>query len=111
DGYLVTCAHVVDDAATLQVAIDGKTYQAGVVSVDETQDLAILKIEAQNMPALPLGNSDGVEVGEDVRAVGYPLSSVLGDSLKATKGSVSGIQMDKGQKTFQIDARVNPGNS
>ena len=58
-----------------------------------------------------MANSDGVQVGQEVRAIGYPLSDVLGSSLKATRGTISGIDAVDGGKRFQIDASVNGGNS
>lgn len=111
DGYLITCAHVVQDAETLEVALAGKSYPAKVVGVEEQTDLALLKIEAGSLRPLPLANSEAVEVGVEVRALGYPLSSLLGESLKVTRGSISGIDQREGHKVFQIDATVNPGNS
>lgn len=90
DGYLLTAAHVVKDAVKVEVAIGGKRYEATVLRVDEKRDLALLQIKAKNLPALPLGNSNVVEVGEEVRAFGFSLASALGDSVKVTRGTVSG---------------------
>jgi predicted Zn finger-like uncharacterized protein len=109
NGYLVTCAHVVAETSKVEVALGGKSYPAKVLAVDNDHDLALLQIEGRNLPVLPLADSDAAAVGQEVRALGYPLSSVLGDSLKATRGTVSGI--DKTKKTFHIDAAINPGNS
>jgi S1-C subfamily serine protease len=111
DGYLLTCAHVVQDANQVEVALAGKTYAGRVLNVDDSLDLALIKIEARSLPVLPLGDSQRVQVGEEVRAVGYPLSDLLGSSLKATRGSVSGIDQIDGHQTFHIDASVNGGNS
>ena len=111
DGYLVTCHHVVGDASKLEVAIGGKTYEATVLDSDEVRDIALIHIEAKGLPTLPLANSEAVELGEEVRAIGFPLSSILGDNVKATRGTISGINMDEGLKVFQIDAGINPGNS
>ncbi|MFQ5911589.1 MAG: trypsin-like peptidase domain-containing protein [Nitrospinota bacterium] len=111
DGYLLTAAHAVKDAANVEVAIGGKSYNAFVLGVDKKRDLAVLQIKAKNLPILPLGNSNTVEVGEEVRVFGFPLASALGESLKVTRGIVSGIQTKGAQKVFQIDAAVNPGNS
>jgi hypothetical protein len=110
-GYLITCAHVVADAVRVEVSLGGRSYQATVLAVDHDHDLAVLRIPAQDLPALALANSDTAEVGQEVRALGFPLSSILGDSLKATRGTLSGINKKDGRKVFQIDASINPGNS
>lgn len=111
NGYLLTCEHVVRDAVKVEVAIGEKTYEAAVLTTDEKRDMALLEIKAKGLPILPVGNSNKVEVGEEVRAFGFPLASVLGTSVKVTKGSISGIETMEAQKVFQIDASVNPGNS
>ncbi len=111
DGYLVTCQHVVEGSSKLEVAIGGKTYEATVLDSDEVRDIALIHIEAKGLSSLPLANSDAVELGEEVRAIGFPLSSILGDNVKATRGTISGINLDEGLKVFQIDAGINPGNS
>ena len=111
DGYLMTCQHVVEGASKLEVAIGGKTYEATVIDSDEVRDIALIHIETKDLPTLPLANSETVELGEEVRAIGFPLSSILGDNIKATRGTISGINMDEGLKVFQIDAGINPGNS
>ena len=111
DGYLVTCQHVVEGASKMEVAIGGKTYEATVIDSDEVRDIALIHIGARGLSALPLANSESVELGEEVRAIGFPLSSILGDNIKATRGTISGINTDEGLKVFQIDAGINPGNS
>lgn len=111
DGFLLTCAHVIEDGEKIEVALGSKKYAAQALAFDDALDIALLKIEAKGLPTLPLANSDKVQVGQEVRAIGYPLSDVLGNSLKATRGTVSGIDtIDDGQR-FQIDASVNGGNS
>ncbi|MFO0880501.1 MAG: trypsin-like peptidase domain-containing protein [Gemmataceae bacterium] len=111
NGYLITCAHVVEDAAKVEVALGGKTYQASVLALDHDHDLAVLQINARDLPTLTLADSDRAEVGMEVRALGFPLSSVLGDNIKATRGTISGINNRNNRKVFQIDAPINPGNS
>lgn len=111
DGYLLTCQHVTNGATKLDVTLSGKQYPATVIAEDAEHDVAIIRIEATKLPFLPLADSDLVEQGEDVRAVGYPLSDLLGENIKATRGTVSGINLDDSRKVFQIDAAVNPGNS
>jgi serine/threonine protein kinase len=110
-GYLVTCQHVVDDASEIEVAIGGKNYPARVVIADVEHDLAIIKIEANGLPTLPLADSDQVQLGEEVRAIGFPFSSILGANVKATRGTISGINQEDDRKVFQVDAGINPGNS
>jgi formylglycine-generating enzyme required for sulfatase activity len=111
DGYLLTCHHVVEDADKVEVTIGEKTYAATVLGVDARNDVALLKVEAKGLTALPLGNSNVVAIGLEVRACGFPLTSVLGDGIKVTRGTIAGIGMDGARKDFQIDAAVNPGNS
>ena len=111
NGYLITCAHVVAHAEKIEVSLKGQTYAATVVARDETQDLAVLQIKAQNLQTLCLTDSDKAEVGQEVRALGFPLSPVLGENVKATRGTISGTNLKDGKKVFQIDASVNPGNS
>ena len=111
DGYLLTCHHVTSGATKLEVAIAGKTYPATVVIDDDEHDLAIIHIDADQLPYLPLADSESVQQGEEVRAIGFPLSSILGENIKATRGTISGINEDEGRKVFQIDAAINPGNS
>lgn len=110
-GYLLTCAHVIKHASKIEVAIGGKTYEATVTTVDRKRDLAVIKVDAKGLPVLPLADSDAVELGQDVRALGFPLASALGESLKVTRGTISGINTTESQKAFQIDASLNPGNS
>jgi S1-C subfamily serine protease/HEAT repeat protein len=111
DGYLVTCAHVVQGADRVEVKLGGKAYAASVVTVIPDDDLALLKIDVQGLVPLKLADSKKVRIGESVRAVGFPLSDLLGEGIKVTSGSVAGIIERKGAPRFQIDAAVNPGNS
>jgi S1-C subfamily serine protease/HEAT repeat protein len=111
DGYLLTCVHCVEDAADFEVAIGGKTFPGKVVVTDDDNDLALIQIETKGLTPLPFGDSDKVEVGEDIRAMGFPLSSILGDGLKATRGTVSGVEKLGERSVLQIDAAINPGNS
>jgi S1-C subfamily serine protease len=110
DGYLVTCEHVIRSAAKVEVTINQRTFPARVLAADRKHDLAVLKIDAKGLKALALGNSDQVQLAEEVRAVGFPLSDVLGTSVKVTRGTISGV-VDRGEKLLQIDASINPGNS
>lgn len=111
DGLLVTCAHVVRGATKVSVTIQDRTYPGDVVGVDDRHDLALIRVAASNLPAVPLGNSDSVQLAEEVRAVGFPLSNVLGTSVKITRGTIAGIVTKNGDRLLQIDASINPGNS
>ncbi len=111
DGWLLTCAHVVGTAQTCQVSLGATKFPAKVIAKDTTHDLALLKIEAKALPTLPMADSDKVELGEEVRAIGFPLSTELGESVKATRGTIAGIIKKENRRLFQIDAALNPGNS
>jgi sulfatase modifying factor 1 len=111
DGYLLTCEHVVRDADKIKVTLGAKIWDAAVISVDKVHDLALIQIPAKGLTALPVSNSNSIEVGQEARAFGYPLSSELGEDIKVTRGTVAGISMRDAQKTIQIDAAVNAGNS
>jgi len=110
-GYMLTCAHVVQGAGKIQVAIGVKSLDAAVLAIDEALDLALLQARVEGVPSLPLANSNAVEVGTEVRALGFPLSHIIGEDVKATKGTISGISVREARKVFQVDATVNPGNS
>ncbi len=111
NGYLMTCAHVVEDAEVIDVTLDGKKYSGKVIASDFEHDLAIIKVEAQNLTPLPIANSSQVKLAQEVRAVGYPMSDVLGKDLKVTTGTVSGFVDEGHGRRMQIDAAINPGNS
>lgn len=112
NGYLGTCAHVVEGAQRIEVVLNGQSYAARIVSMDVRADVALLKIEADNLPVAPWMNSDEVQLAEAVRAIGYPLSDVLGTGVKITAGSVAGIVETKEEgRRIQVDAAINPGNS
>ena len=111
DGYLLTCAHVVGSAASVQVKIGEQTYHGRVVAKNVPLDFALLKVEVKNLPVLPLADSSKIELGEEVRAVGYPISTVLGESIKVTRGTLAGRINKDNKVMFQIDASINPGNS
>lgn len=111
DGFLVTCAHCVDGAKTIEVHLGGLKYPAVVVSSDRAHDVAVIRINAQNLTPVPLTDSNNVQLGQPVRALGYPLSDLLGNNLKVTTGSVSGLNQEANSRVFQVDAAINPGNS
>lgn len=111
DGYLLTCNHVVAQAATIRATIGEQTVRCKVVARDSVHDLAILQVNQKNLPALPLADSDAVPLAEEVRAIGYPLSDVLGSSVKISQGAIAGVVTKPHGKVFQVDATVIPGNS
>jgi putative serine protease PepD len=116
-GIVVTNDHVVADARGISVTTsDGKKLSARVLGQDVSHDLAVLKIDGSDLPAVELGDSDQVQVGDDVVAIGNALD--LDGGLSATRGIVSGlhreIPSDNGarlQGVIQTDAAINPGNS
>ena len=112
DGYLVTNNHVVDGADELTVTLNenSKEYSARIIGADATTDLALIKIDAKNLPAIVVANSDDVKVGEWVLAVGNP----LGLNNTVTAGIVSAKARSMGQgvsSMIQTDAAINQGNS
>ena len=113
DGYIVTNFHVVQDAQSVEAQLrDQRSFPARVVASDEASDVAVLKIAATDLPALPWGNSDKVEVGEQVFAIGNPFN--LDDSV--SKGIVSAKGRDLPDSSnyedyIQTDAAINVGNS
>ncbi len=112
DGYIVTNNHVVDGADELTVTLNenSKEYSARIIGADKTTDLALIKIDAKNLPAIVIANSDDVKVGEWVLAVGNP----LGLNNTVTQGIVSAKARSMGQgvsSMIQTDAAINQGNS
>ena len=111
DGYIVTNNHVVDGADELMVTLnDNKEYSARIIGADATTDLALIKIDGKNLPAIQIANSDDVKVGEWVLAVGNP----LGLNNTVTAGIVSAKARSMGQgvsSMIQTDAAINQGNS
>lgn len=112
DGIIATCAHVVDGARSIEVTLGDQTYPATVIVSKRKLDLALIQIEAQGLPVARLGNSDEVQLAENVRAFGFPLSTMLGTGIKVATGAVAGIVMhpERG-KQIQTDAPINAGNS
>lgn len=118
DGYLVTNNHVIDKARRLEVTLnDNRTFDAEVIGRDPITDLALLKIDADNLPVIPMGNSDNLKVGEWVLAVGNPFgftSTVTAGIVSAKARSISSATGGHSMTLdsfIQTDAAVNPGNS
>ncbi len=114
DGTILTNAHVIEGAERITVLLnDNKSFEAKVVGTDKPSDLAVLKIEAQNMPFLTLGNSDTVRVGDIVLAIGNPLG--IGQTVTAgiisAKGRRTGLSDGSFEDFLQTDAPINRGNS
>ncbi len=113
EGYILTNNHVIADAAEIAVALnDGRTISAKLFGADPESDLAVLKIELQDLPVITLGRSDNLQVGDVVLAIGNP----FGVGQTVTSGIVSGLgRSELGINTFenfiQTDAAINPGNS
>ena len=129
DGYIVTNNHVVQDADEVEVIMtDKRSFKAKVIGTDPLTDLAVIKVEANNLPAITLGDSDALRLGEWVLAVGYPLDleSTVTAGIVSAKGRGIGIlqrensarqqpndpKADTPIEAFiQTDAAINPGNS
>src|SRR6202035_1998644 len=112
DGYILTNNHVVNNASEIQVALnDGRQFTAKVIGSDPKTDVALIRIKADNLPALTLAGSDKIEVGDVVLAIGNP----FGIGQTVTKGIVSAKDRttsgDMDEDFIQTDAAINPGNS
>ncbi|MGX5817025.1 S1C family serine protease [Chitinophaga lutea] len=117
DGYIVTNNHVVDDADEIKVTLsNNRTYNAKVVGTDPNTDLAVIKVDSKGLPYLLYGNSDEVQVGQWVLAVGYPLNletTVTAGIVSAKSRSIGINRRNRSaiESFIQTDAAVNQGNS
>lgn len=130
DGYIATNNHVVENAASIEIIFpDRRAFPARLIGTDPNTDLALLKVDATGLPIVKSGNSDAVQVGEWVLAVGYPLSlnTTVTAGIISAKGRSIGIINRSGANSFggneaqsgntaiesflQTDAAINPGNS
>lgn len=119
DGYIVTNNHVIDGAERLEITLnDNRTYDATVIGTDPMTDLALIKIDASDLPVIAMGNSENLKVGEWVLAVGNPFgftSTVTTGIVSAKARSIAGATHGRGsmgiESYIQTDAAVNPGNS
>lgn len=117
DGYIITNAHVVDKAEAVKVILNNQEeYEARIIGSDKQTDIAVLKIEASNLTAAELGDSNAAEVGEDVYALGNPGGLKLQSSI--TEGIISGLnrsvvlsETGYTMTLIQTSAAINPGNS
>jgi len=114
DGYILTNNHVIESADDIRVEFtDGRGYEAKLVGADKPSDLALLKIEQTGLPALPLGNSDAVQVGDVVLAIGNPLGigQTVTMGIISAKGRSTGVGDGSYEDFLQTDAPINHGNS
>lgn len=118
DGYIVTNNHVIDEAERPEVTLnDNRTFDATVIGKDPVTDLALIKIDATDLPIIPMGDSERLKVGEWVLAVGNPFgfTSTVTTGIVSAKGRSihsGGPQPKMGIESYiQTDAAVNPGNS
>lgn len=112
DGYVITNAHVVNDAVDIRVGLqDQREYEATLIGSDKASDIALLKLDAKNLPTVRIGNSEKLKVGEWVLAIGSP----FGFEHTATQGIVSALSRSLPSDSYvpfiQTDVAVNPGNS
>ena len=114
NGYIITNHHVVDGADQIKVDLtDNRTFDARLVGADPPSDLAVLKIEATNLPVLTLGNSDQTRVGDVVLAIGNPLGvgQTVTMGIISAKGRQTGLSNGSFEDFLQTDAPINRGNS
>lgn len=114
DGYILTNHHVIDGAEKIKVDLnDNRTLDAKVVGFDPPSDLAVLKIDATNLPVLALGDSDRVRVGDVVLAIGNPLGigQTVTMGIISAKGRQTGLSNGSFEDFLQTDAPINQGNS
>ncbi len=114
-GYVLTNNHVTSGATSITVTVQGASapFSGTVVKSDTTRDLALIRLDTArtDFPAVKLGSTADIMVGEDVLAVGYPLGPDLAGAATLTKGIVSAVRIVNGSRFIQTDAAINPGNS
>ena len=116
DGYIVTNNHVVENATKLKVKLyDGRTFDAKLIGTDPTTDVALIKVEGEDLPTIPFGDSDALRLGEWVLAIGSPfdLQSTITAGIVSAKARHLGVIAEEFpiESFIQTDAVVNPGNS
>jgi len=112
DGFILTNYHVIEGSSLIAVVVAGRQpVEARVVSTDSSRELALLKIPLTNLPTLPIGSSQSVQVLDPITILGYPLTDLLGADVSASDGKVNALREEGPEPLFQIDANVNPGNS
>ncbi|MBQ3183262.1 MAG: trypsin-like peptidase domain-containing protein [Clostridia bacterium] len=114
DGYIITCAHVVDGASTVTVTLkNGTKYEAELIGSDARTDIAVIQINGKDLVEAKLGNSDNLVVGQTAIAIGNPLGTLGGT---VSSGIISALNREitidgQGYSLLQIDTSINPGNS
>ena len=114
DGYIVTNNHVVDGADDIQVKLnDNREFAARIIGTDKNTDLALIKVEAKNLPAIKVADSNALKVGEWVLAIGNPygLTSTVTAGIVSAKARSLGASKGGIESFIQTDAAINPGNS
>jgi serine protease Do len=115
DGYIITNNHVIEKSDKIEVTHEKRTYQAKIIGTDPSTDLAILKIEGKDLPAIKLGSSKELKIGEWVLAVGNPFnltSTVTAGIVSAKARNINVVNSQFPLESFiQTDAAINPGNS
>jgi serine protease Do len=111
-GYIFTNQHVIDSATSITVTVmNGQSYPATVTASDSNVDVAIIKINASNLPTVTLGTMSDIVVGEDAVAAGFPLGLDLPGPASFTRGIVSAVRTFQGTQYVQTDVTINPGSS
>src|SRR5437016_280414 len=113
DGYILTNNHVVDGADEVKVALtDGRVFTAKVMGRDPKSDIAVIKVDAKDLPAVPMADSDKVEVGDVVLAIGNPfnIGQTVTSGIVSATGRTGATGLDY-EDFIQTDAAINPGNS
>jgi S1-C subfamily serine protease len=114
DGYILTNHHVVDGALEIKVELtDNRTFTAKLIGSDQPSDVAVLKIDAKDLPTLSMGDSDKVRVGDFVLAVGNPMGigQTVTSGIISAKGRQTGLSDGSFEDFLQTDAAINRGNS
>lgn len=114
DGYIVTNNHVIDQADEIKVTLnDNREFKGRLIGTDSSTDLALIKIEGDDLPTIPIGDSDALKVGEWVLAVGNPfnLTSTVTAGIVSAKARTLGVYNGGIESFIQTDAAINEGNS
>ena len=114
DGYIVTNNHVIDKADVISVKLnDGREYKGRIIGADPSTDLALVKIEGEDLPIIPIGDSEQLKIGEWVLAVGNPfnMASTVTAGIVSAKARSLGVYNNGVESFIQTDAAINQGNS
>ena len=114
DGYIVTNNHVIDNADIISVKLnDGREFKGRIIGADPSTDLALVKIEGEDLPTIPVGDSDQLKIGEWVLAVGNPfnMTSTVTAGIVSAKARSLGVYNQGVESFIQTDAAINQGNS